>query len=383
MKKINIRKSSILEGLGNTNKIHETYGVQPQEIVVSEEQLTRLMEKQYNEQLTPPVDVNIGDSEDFYTDMTVTNEEEIFDDYRHEKRPSHDKGGGGHRPSYEEGEFTPGYTADQSEEGFKEDEIGAYLNMNKLRDSLGEEAKPDFLDLDKDGDKKEPMKKAAKEVNEDSEGEETYNYGSDEGSDEYRLNHDDMSRSHRRNLKKDMAYDEDHEDRGETGTHFESVEEIYHQSQLEQLDLMVEDTFTAIRKSIIRERINGLTRKNYILTEQSDWQGFNAGGRSPGVAAGNGIENIVNSLKKAWDFIKDEKTRHQIMNTLTKLNNFMAYTAELVGSGQSQSNPRSYGAVSKPLPYPEVEEDEVLEDIDDEISVNEMDMDEDYSDLEI
>jgi hypothetical protein len=146
---------------------------------------------------------------------------------------------------------------------------------------------------------------------------------------------------------------------------------------------MVEDTFTAIRKSIIRERINGLTRKNYILTEQSDWQGFNAGGRSPGVAAGNGIENIVNSLKKAWDFIKDEKTRHQIMNTLTKLNNFMAYTAELVGSGQSQSNPRSYGAVSKPLPYPEVEEDEVLEDIDDEISVNEMDMDEDYSDLEI
>ena len=203
MKKINIRKSSILEGLGNTNKIHETYGVQPQEIVVSEEQLTRLMEKQYNEQLTPPVNVNIGDSEDFYTDMTVTNEEEIFDDYRHEKRPSHDKGGGGHRPSYEEGEFTPGYTADQSEEGFKEDEIGAYLNMNKLRDSLGEEAKPDFLDLDKDGDKKEPMKKAAKEVNEDSEGEETYNYGSDEGSDEYRLKHDDMSRSHRRNLEKD------------------------------------------------------------------------------------------------------------------------------------------------------------------------------------
>ena len=32
-----------------------------------------------------------------------------------------------------------------------------------------DEAKPDFLDVDKDGDKKEPMKKAAKEKNEDKE----------------------------------------------------------------------------------------------------------------------------------------------------------------------------------------------------------------------
>lgn len=32
-----------------------------------------------------------------------------------------------------------------------------------------DEAKPDFLDLDKDGDKKEPMKKAAKEKGEDKE----------------------------------------------------------------------------------------------------------------------------------------------------------------------------------------------------------------------
>lgn len=32
-----------------------------------------------------------------------------------------------------------------------------------------DEAKPDFLDLDKDGDKKEPMKKAAKEKDDDKE----------------------------------------------------------------------------------------------------------------------------------------------------------------------------------------------------------------------
>jgi hypothetical protein len=38
--------------------------------------------------------------------------------------------------------------------------------LKKSKESLNEaEAKPDFLDVDKDGDKKEPMKKAAKEAN--------------------------------------------------------------------------------------------------------------------------------------------------------------------------------------------------------------------------
>ena len=36
-------------------------------------------------------------------------------------------------------------------------------------DEVKEESKPDFLDLDKDGDKEEPMKKAAKEVNEEED----------------------------------------------------------------------------------------------------------------------------------------------------------------------------------------------------------------------
>jgi hypothetical protein len=424
MKKINLKKSNILEGLGKTKKIHETYGSKPQEIMVSEEQLTRLMEKQYNEQLTPPVDAEVGDSEDFYTDMTVTNEEEIFDDYRH-----------GGRPTYEKGKFNPGYVEDQSEEGFDEDEIGAYLNMNKLRDyELGEEeymGAPDKVekrdtydgrpgkvigvysnikdqrlqedekmskeevaaainahnkkegkleegkkkdhdgdgDIDSDDWKSARDKAIKQDMKEDSEGEETYNYGEDEGRDEYRLKHDDMSRSHRRNLKKDMAYDEDHEDRGEYGTHFESVDDLYQKSQLEQIDLMIMETFDAIKSSIIRERIRGLKRTDYMLNEQSEWQG-----RNPGSSAASGIENIVANLKKAWNFIKDEKTRHQIMNTLTKLDNFMTYTAELVGSGRDQRGPRSYDSVSKPLPYPEVEEDEALEDIDDEIDMNEEDL---------
>jgi hypothetical protein len=58
------------------------------------------------------------------------------------------------------------------------------------------------------------------ELFEDSEGEETYHYGSDEGEDEERIDHDDLSGGHIEALKKDMAYDEDHEDRREKGTDF-------------------------------------------------------------------------------------------------------------------------------------------------------------------
>ncbi len=69
-------------------------------------------------------------------------------------------------------------------------------------------------------------------VNEDSEGEETYNYGEDEGADhkeEEHLEDEEKMAPHDRikaiedhldALKKDMDYDEDHEDREEEGTHF-------------------------------------------------------------------------------------------------------------------------------------------------------------------
>ena len=43
------------------------------------------------------------------------------------------------------------------------------IKLDEVQDEVGEGAKPDFLDLDKDGDKKESMKKAAKEVKEDNE----------------------------------------------------------------------------------------------------------------------------------------------------------------------------------------------------------------------
>lgn len=74
-------------------------------------------------------------------------------------------------------------------------------------------------------------------IEEDSEGEETFNYGEDEGEDrkeEEGLEHEEDIAPHDRireiekhldALKKDMDYDEDHEDRDEEGTHFESVSE--------------------------------------------------------------------------------------------------------------------------------------------------------------
>ena len=75
--------------------------------------------------------------------------------------------------------------------------------------------------------------KAQAKFNEDSEGEETYHYGEDEGEDhdeEMDLEHDkdmaphdrvDAIQKHLDALKKDMSYDEDHEDRDEEGDDFE------------------------------------------------------------------------------------------------------------------------------------------------------------------
>ena len=61
------------------------------------------------------------------------------------------------------------------------------------------------------------------ELEEDTEGEETYHYGEDEGRDDKELGdllRRHASRAHIDALKRDMAYDEGHEDRGEHGTHF-------------------------------------------------------------------------------------------------------------------------------------------------------------------
>ena len=145
----------------------------------------------------------------------------------------------------------------------------------------------------------------------------------------------------------------------------------------EKHDLMesIKKTYKLIRERIKIERPKGLRlseynyksiRKSFLSESQDEWRGHN-----PGVSAAAGIENIINSIKKGYDFIKDSRTRKQIANTLTKLNNFMTYTGELVGSGQSQRQPRSYEELANPLPYPELDEPEELEDVDDEINITE------------
>ena len=57
------------------------------------------------------------------------------------------------------------------------------------------------------------------------EGEETYNYGEDEGSDKKEEmsmeDHIEAIEDHLKHLKKDMSFDEDREERKEKGTDFE------------------------------------------------------------------------------------------------------------------------------------------------------------------
>lgn len=58
------------------------------------------------------------------------------------------------------GDNSPAYSDMDDEDEFEKESV----DLNNIRDDYGiEESKPDFLDLDKDGNKKEPMKKAAKD----------------------------------------------------------------------------------------------------------------------------------------------------------------------------------------------------------------------------
>jgi len=119
-------------------------------------------------------------------------------------------------------------------------------------------------------------------VNEDSEGEETYNYGEDEGADhkeEEHLEHEEEMAPHDRikaiedhleALKKDMGYDEDHEDRDEEGTDFAEGKKY---SKI--LNTLTESEYNRLRKYVNKGKkysrvLNSLTEsevkrlKNYI-----------------------------------------------------------------------------------------------------------------------
>ena len=93
------------------------------------------------------------------------------------------------------------------------------------------------------------MYEQCKKMNEDSEGEETYHYGEDEGKD----HKEEMSmedrigaiEDHLKHLKKDMGYDEDHEDRREKGTHFAEGKKYS-----EVLNTLTESEYKKLRRVI-------------------------------------------------------------------------------------------------------------------------------------
>ena len=141
---------------------------------------------------------------------------------------------------------------------------------------------------------------------------------------------------------------------------------IVNESQLDRLLMKVNDnnptkinnmiieTFKIIREAIVKENLdlNVLDYSETVISEsQDEWRGHN-----PGASAAAGIENTISSISKAYDMIKDSDTRRKLANSITKLGNFMTYSAELIGSGSSQRAPRSYEDVSDDLPYPELEE---------------------------
>ena len=140
-----------------------------------------------------------------------------------------------------------------------------------------------------------------------------------------------------------------------------------------------EEVMESIKKSfkLIREEIEKTSPKGIRIEDYSknviseSFYGSGGNRHHPGESAAAGIENIINSIKKGYAFVKDSRTRKQIENTLVKLSNFMTYTAELIGSGRDQRAPQSYESLAQPLPYPDLDEPEEMEDIDDEIEINE------------
>ncbi len=162
-------------------------------------------------------------------------------------------------PELEQLEEMDDYSDHQERDEFDGDEsevIGVDSDIEDQRElKEGEESLPTMKEMKKcvsegmskkavcekyggcDQKKLKEMYDSCKSMNEDSEGEETYNYGEDEGADEHREDEmedekhhmeEDMAphdrikaiEEHLDALKKDMGYDEDHEDRDEEGTNF-------------------------------------------------------------------------------------------------------------------------------------------------------------------
>ena len=135
----------------------------------------------------------------------------------------------------------------------------------------------------------------------------------------------------------------------------------------ESIDDVIKEAYDLINQCIISEGIDGLDMGNYILNEQdpNGGNGYNRDlgeqgqyNRNPGVAAGEGLEVVIDGIKKAYEMVSDSNMRKKIENTLVKLNNFMTTTAELMQSGAPSGHAvRPTEKITDKVPYPELDEE--------------------------
>ena len=135
----------------------------------------------------------------------------------------------------------------------------------------------------------------------------------------------------------------------------------------ETINDVIKEAYNLINECIISEGIDGLDVGNYILNEQdpNGGNGYNRDlgeqgqyNRNPGVAAGEGLEVVIDGIKKAYEMVKDSDMKKKIENTLVKLNNFMKTTAELMQSGAPSGHAvRPTEKITDKVPYPELDEE--------------------------
>ncbi len=121
----------------------------------------------------------------------------------------------------------------------------------------------------------------------------------------------------------------------------------------ESIKTIVKECHQLIRESITNE---GLELSIDDYSGDLIGEGFDTGGYNRGVAAGEGIENVINGIKKAYDMIKDSDTRKKLANSITKLGNFMTITADAIASGRDQRAMADPDSLKDPLPYPDLDE---------------------------
>ncbi len=125
------------------------------------------------------------------------------------------------------------------------------------------------------------------------------------------------------------------------------------ESKQNSINQIIKECHQLIRESIKNENLD-LSVEDYSYDLLGE--GFDTGGYNRGVAAANGIENIINGVKKAYDMIKDSDTRKRLANSITKLGNFMTITADAIASGRDQRAMADPDSLKDPLPYPDLDE---------------------------